>query len=101
MESSAMPDVRVPVGMVELRVLTLSKKVLLQMPIVGYDQLKALMDGEGHLAPSAAIGWVHGSVLDRTEEYKRWLIVRLGEAEYGRFAAMPSTCAKFPQLYVV
>lgn len=78
----------------------LTKSVLKQLPIVGYEELKQRLDGKSNLVDGVVIGWVHGSVLDRTEEYKKWLIVRTGPTSYGRYDAMDSTCKKYQQLII-
>jgi hypothetical protein len=73
--------------------------VLRQIPELGYEQIKPLLKADGNFQDSKIVGWVHGSVLG--EDFKRWLIVKTGEGEYGRFDAMQSTIKNFSQIYVM
>jgi hypothetical protein len=96
---AATKDVTVKTVDLELRTVRLTKSVLKQIPELGFEQIKPLLRADGNLQDGKVVGWVHGSVLG--DDFKRWLIVRTGEGEYGRFDAMQSTVKAFPQIYVV
>jgi hypothetical protein len=76
----------------------LTPRVLKQLPVLEWDSIKPLLDGKGGFKDGCVIGWVHGIVLDRSREWEKWLIVKVSEHVYGRYAAMDSTCKKYPQI---
>lgn len=101
-------DVKVKTMDLELRTVRLTKAILKQLPVVSHDKVRHLInptDGHPHKDaldgghPQGFIGWVHGSVLG--DEDLKWLIVKFGEGDYGRFAAMPETLKGVVQIYIV
>lgn len=94
-----MADVTVRTVDVELRTAKLSKSILKQMPVLLMESVRPLLKANGDEDPDKVVGWVHGSVLG--DDYKKWLIFKIGERLYGRYDAMDGTCRKYKQIYIV
>ncbi len=92
-------EVKVQTAELELRTAKLTKALLKQLPVLGLQEIRPFLKPDGNEKPECILGWVHGSVLG--DDWKCWLIVRLGPGSYGRYDAMKSTCVRYPQIYVV
>lgn len=94
-------EVKVRTAELELRTAKLTKSILKQMPTMDYREAVRLgvLKSDGNEQPDAVVGWVHGSVLG--DEWKNWLILRVGEGAYARMEASMDAAKKYPQIYVV
>lgn len=86
-----MADVIVNTASLELRTCKLTKSLLKQMRRTDTTGVKS----------EDVVGWVHGSVLDPTEDYNTWLVVKVGEGDYVLVSVMQDKRKLFKQIYVV
>jgi hypothetical protein len=86
------------VNTIELQVKTvnLTKSLLKQIPVAGYDNLKNVLSSKN---PGIVIGWVHGSVLGPDND--TWLIFKTSEGEYRRYNATIGMREKHKQIYII
>lgn len=96
-------DVKIKTVELELRTVKLTKALLKQITEI---HVEIRRDGTVWYAPSygaqmvevKVIGWVHGSVIG--EDYQTWLIVDLGDGDYGRASVNQDHRKRFKQIYV-
>lgn len=91
-----MTKVTIKTVQLELTTTKLTKNILLQMEELTYEQIKPVFQ-----EPERVIGWVHGSVLKKDEDYKTWLIVQNGEGSYGRYDCALGHRKMYPHIYIV
>lgn len=84
----------------QVTTVNLTRKVLNQLPRVGYEQIKHLLTDRENFDSKHVVGWIHGSVLKFGNDYDRWLLIKLAPGAYGLFEAMKSTTDKFKQIIV-
>ncbi len=83
----------ITVADVRVKVLTITKRIVLQMREIDAQQaIPILREPAGRV-----LGWVARDAIGARYHY---LIVKLGEGEYVRFACLESTADKFPQIFV-
>lgn len=100
----------VKVAEISVKTVPLTVKLFKQLPEVSFDGIRHLLRRDtGGVQPDAMpgstasqyfIGWVSGAAVG-TESDDKWLIVKLDEAKYARFRAMPETVKGVQQIFIL
>jgi hypothetical protein len=92
-----MAEIKVPVAELRLATVKLTPKVFKQLKRLDYGDIKPFVK-EGNLDPAHVVGWIHGAAVG--DEWKRFLLIKLAEGEYGTFEALEHTCKKHKQIFL-
>jgi hypothetical protein len=84
-----MAEVKINVTEIKVATVKLTKALIKQFQVLGYDEYRHLLTEQGELKEGVAVGWVAGVVFG--DEWKKWLILDLGNNQYGRMDAADST----------
>ena len=91
-----MTELKLPVSLIKLEVVKVTKNVLKQLPHLDHTQFKKLVVDDKENGAARVVGWVHPIVLGGSYPL---LIVKTDDG-FAVFEAMNSTAKKYRQVFV-